>query len=147
MIKDVIKRINHNVKIMDISNTFTGDNINKYINSIKTNHNVVLYAEKNNKNSEYIELLNPTSEVVLLYLDKYIHIPKEIAEDKIVYVIKRLLDATENFECCICYQDNNKMIPCSSCGISYCHKCIMKMKTDSCIICKQSGLEYTIDVE
>ena len=147
MIKDIIKRVNSKLKIMDISTTFVGDNINKYINSIKTNHNIVLYAEKCNENKEYIELFNPTSEVMLFYLDKYIHIPKDVSETNVIYVIKRLLDETENFECCICYQDANKMLPCSSCGISYCHKCILTMKTDICAICKNRGLEYVINVE
>ena len=149
-IKELINKFNPNLKILDISNSFFGSNINKYLDNIINKNNIILIVKNNHINNEYLKLFD-NCEIIIFYMDNYINFPKNLDESKVRMMIQRLLN-NEKLECCICHQDENKMIPCNTCGVSYCHSCLFEMdkKLESsikkCCMCNQNSIEYSYEI-
>lgn len=83
-IEALTKIINNSaIKIVDVSDKFTEENIPKYITNIAWKDNVLLFVLRNEINGELLDRFDTENHVYLFYMEKCVCLPLEIDDDSI----------------------------------------------------------------
>lgn len=125
IVDELNDEIHKKIKLLDITNTFTENTCQKYMDDINGKKNVMLFVNKTPGTKFIFDLMFPRSAMLLFFDDDYVNIPQKFNNATIKLGIKNMIK--DNNGCTKCHKDILVGISCMNCSKSFCQKCVFEL--------------------
>ena len=145
--RDMVKKINENVNISDLSLKFNKQSFQKYLNDIKNNPTELYWVKRNKFNADIFN--DPARNIGIFYKNAYLFFGDNLTVEQVRMPVKKMING-ENFEnkCIECQKIiKNRTIPCIDCGVLYCFDCMEKIANNQDGKCSKCGCQDNISLD